>query len=206
MPFSDFTLSKLRREFNIQHQLIKLFPANLKAVPPSERLTLDIEEGLTYPHTTEKAKSELLVVPILRELRRNKPNFSLFSGYAFDIDKESSLNGICDFILSARTDIIELEAPVFCIVEAKRDVLEDGLGQCAAAMLAARMFNQRDGNPIEVIYGAVTNAYEWVFLKLDKDLVLIGQERFFLNEMDELLGVLEHILGQYEGIAIEMAQ
>ncbi|MCO6478270.1 MAG: hypothetical protein J5I94_16685 [Phaeodactylibacter sp.] len=56
-----------------------------------------------------------------------------------------------------------------------------------------------------MIYGAVTNAYEWVFLKLDKDLVLVGQERFFLNEMDELLGVLEHILGQYEGIAIEMA-
>ncbi len=196
MPYSDFTLSKLRQKFQIGHQLTTLFPLPVAPIEPSERLRFDIQEGLSFPNTTEKAKSEWLVGPILKELHRNKPHFSIFSGYSFDIEKEEQLNGVCDFILSAKTQIVELEAPVFCLIEAKRDSIEDGWGQCAAAMLAARKFNLRDNKPIHTIYGAVTNAFDWVFMKLEGDTVYIDSERYFLKELSQLLGRLDYVLEQ----------
>ena len=42
------------------------------------------------------------------------------------------------------------------IIEAKNENIKGGLGQCAAAMLAAQLFNQQEGNEIRKIYGAVT--------------------------------------------------
>lgn len=194
MPYSDFTLTKLRHNFKLEHQLVKLFPMPVTPIQPSERLQFDIQEGLNFPNMTEKAKSEWLVAPILKELHRNKPHFSIFSGYSFDIEKEEQLNGICDFILSAKTQIVELEAPVFCLIEAKRDSIEDGWGQCAAAMLAARKFNLRDNKPINTIFGAVTNAFDWAFMKLEGDTVYIDNERYYLKELSQLLGRLDYVL------------
>ena len=43
---------------------------------------------------TEKARSELIIAPILMEaIRLARPPVSLFSGAAFDVDKEQGLNG-----------------------------------------------------------------------------------------------------------------
>ena len=33
-------------------------------------------------------------------------------------------------------------------------------------MYAARLFNQQSDEPFETIYGAVTDGYDWSFLKL----------------------------------------
>jgi len=38
-------------------------------------------------------------------------------------------------------------------------------GQCIAGMVAAQHFNQREGQPIDAIYGAVTTGEIWKFLK-----------------------------------------
>src|SRR5580698_8410789 len=40
------------------------------------------------------------------------------------------------------------------------------MGQCAAEMVAARMFNQRAGSAIEVVHGAVTTGTNWRFMTL----------------------------------------
>jgi hypothetical protein len=64
-------------------------------------------------------------------------------------------------------------------------------------MYAARLFNQQNNEPYDTIYGAVTNAYEWIFLKLEGNTVLIDKKRYYLNELPTLLGVLQFITNQY---------
>ncbi len=49
----------------------------------------------------------------------------------------------------------------------------------------------------KTIYGAVTNAYEWVFLKLEGNTVFVDKKRYYLNELPKLLGVLQFITNQY---------
>ena len=96
---------------------------------------------------SEKARNEFIVVPVLltcRELTQNC--FYIYSGIRFDIDAERGLKGECDFILSRTPPLPIVTAPVAVLVEAKRQDIEEGLGQCAAQMIAAHASstNERD--------------------------------------------------------------
>jgi hypothetical protein len=198
MAYSDFTLSKLQRKFGIEYHRDNLFHFPLNKVIPSERLQMDVDEGLLMPVFSEKAKSELLITPIFREIRRTNHNkFTFFSGFSFDVDYQRELNGICDFLLTRKPDAIEINDPVFCLVEAKNRTIEEGFGQCAAEMYAASLFNKEYGITLPVVYGCVTNAFEWVFLKLENELVIIDNHRYSINDLPELLGALQNIIDVY---------
>lgn len=198
MAYSDFTLSKIKKNFGIDYHRSNLFSMPLNRVSASERLQLDIDEGLLMPVFSEKAKSELLITPIFREIRRSNNNkFTFFSGFSFDVDAKRELNGICDFILTQKPDAIEINDPVFCLVEAKNRTIEEGFGQCAAEMYAAYLFNKEFGVESPVVYGAVTNAFEWVFLKLENETIVIDNHRYSLNDLAELLGALQNIVDVY---------
>jgi len=108
------------------------------------------------------------------------------------------LYGIPDFMISAKPKRATVEAPIFCMLEAKNGILEDGFAQCAAEMLTARLFNQENDEPYETIYGAVTNAYDWVFMKLENETVFIDTERYFLNDLPHILGIMQFIVDQYK--------
>jgi hypothetical protein len=64
------------------------------------------------------------------------------------------------------------------------------LGQCAAAMLAAQLFNQQEGNDIKTIYGAVTTGDIWRFLKLEDSDVFIDLSNYYIKDVDKILGIL----------------
>ncbi len=199
MSYSDFSLIKFKQQFKIKSVSDNLFKTNkLPFSEASQRLLEDIEDAKTTPNVTEKAKSELLITPIFKEIKRKNKDFNFFSGFSFNVDSSLGLSGIPDFILVRNTqNLIEIESPVFCMVEAKNGVVEDGIGQCAAEMYAARLFNQQMEKPYEVIYGAVTNAYDWVFMKLEDDTITIDIERYFLNNINQLLSVLQFIVNEY---------
>ena len=55
---------------------------------------------------------------------------------------------------------------MFTVVEAKKGDIESGFPQCIAQMIAAEMFNLKDGTVLSAIYGAVTTGDVWRFLKL----------------------------------------
>ena len=198
MAYSDFTLSKLQRKFGIEYYRSDLFLSPLKKVAPSERLKMDVDEGLLMPVFSEKAKSELLITPVFRELRRiNNNKFTFFSGFSFDVDAQKELNGICDYLLTRKPDAIEINDPVFCLVEAKNKTIEEGFGQCAAEMYAACLFNKEYGIESPIVYGCVTNAFEWVFLKLENETITIDNHRYSINELPDLLGILQNIIDVY---------
>ncbi|TAD99748.1 MAG: hypothetical protein EAZ97_07820 [Bacteroidetes bacterium] len=163
----------------------------------SEFLLMMLAEAESESLMTEKAKSEFVVVPILKELRRqNQGKFKIFSGYEFNVDKKQKLTGFCDFMLSANVDKLEVTAPVFCLLEAKNAEIDRGLAQCGAEMYAAQIFNERQGKPRKVIYGCVTNAFSWCFLKLEGKELWIDPNYVPLTftEPHKVLAVLQWIL------------
>jgi hypothetical protein len=197
MAYSDFTLSKFKKNFNIKiDEQADLF-ANIEPLEVSSILVNALEETteLALAINTEKARSEMIITPILLEIRR-KTNYqiSLFSGNNFDVDVEKGLNGYCDFIISHSKEQLIINAPVVIIVEAKNENIKDGLGQCAAAMLAAQFFNLQEENDIKTIYGAITTGDIWKFMKLEGNNLFIDLNNYYIQEIGKILGIL------YQGI------
>ena len=175
MAYNKFKkVAQLRQTLGINDIVISWLPPKPEAVRVSDILLQSLTDAKDEALGTEKAKSEYIIAPVLKELRRNNPNkFSSFSGYEFNVDGKLGLAGFCDFILSATPRKAEIDAPIFCLVEAKNDNVEKGIAQCGAEMFAAQMFNEREGKPRKAVYGAVTTAFSWAFLKLQgKDLFI----------------------------------
>ncbi len=199
MPYSDFTFAKLKRNFGLEQEDVHLFQAViLPNFEVSQHLLTDIAEAQDMPLLSEKAKSEMLISPIIKELKRHNKHISIYSGYAFNIDSKNDLVGTPDFIISAKPKIVELQSPIFCLVESKNRIPDEGFAQCAAEMYAAYLFNEQNNEPYPTIYGAVTNAFEWVFLKLENNTVWIDKNRYFLNDLPKLLGILQLITDSYK--------
>jgi hypothetical protein len=140
---------------------------------------------------TEKARAELIIAPVLLEVRR-KLNFQIgfFSGSEFNVDLQAGLSRYFDYILTASKESYEIWTPVVTLVEAKNESIKSGLGQCIAEMVAAQIFNQRNGEAIESIYGAVTTGTDWKFIKLVDKTVWIDKRGYFINEISLILGIL----------------
>ncbi len=193
MSYSDFTLAKVIKEFGLKITDNYRMYSEIREVEPSNLLTQTIEENipLATASNTEKARSEMIISPILIEVRKQQNNqISLFSGIDFSIDNERGLNGNCDFIISRSPELFILTAPVIIIVEAKKENINGGLGQCVAEMLAARIFNEREGNNMSTIYGTVTSGTNWRFLKLEGDIVKIDLDEYYLSDIKKILGIL----------------
>lgn len=74
------------------------------------------------------------------ELRKHfNYQISFFSGKEFNVDSEKGLNGFCDFLISRSPEQLLIKTPVVALVEAKNDNLQNGLPQCMAEMIAARI-------------------------------------------------------------------
>jgi hypothetical protein len=199
MAYSNFTLAKLKKDYGLLQKDIFLFEnVDIKMVEASQRLKDDLQEAKGVPLMSEKAKSEYIIAPITRELKRNNPFITIFSGYTFNIESDKELSGSPDFLIAAKPSIVEPERPIFCLFESKNKEAAEGFAQCAAEMYAARLFNRENNEPYETIYGVVTNAYDWIFMKLEGDTILIDKERYFLNELPKLLGIFQFIIEQYK--------
>ncbi|MGH7171189.1 MAG: hypothetical protein ACRELG_13005 [Gemmataceae bacterium] len=145
---------------------------------------------------TEKARSELLIAPLLAALRAQLGHrFSFFSGIDFTVDPAQGLAGYCDFILSLSPEQQFLRSPVAAIVEAKNENLKAGLGQCIAAMMAARLYNEREGEPGRTVFGAVTSGSLWRFLRLQGNSVGLDEQEYHLHQLPKILGILASIVG-----------
>jgi len=79
------------------------------------------------------------------------------------------------------------------MVEAKKEDLKGGLGQCIAEMVAAQRFNQQSDNSIATIYGSVTSGNRWIFLSLIHQTVTIDLQEYLIPPINQLLGILAWI-------------
>ncbi|HEY9649798.1 MAG TPA: hypothetical protein V6C95_03985 [Coleofasciculaceae cyanobacterium] len=193
MAYSDFTLAKVVKTFGLTiSEKVGTF-ADIAEFDSGNFLEeiLRYNLPLALAINTEKSRSKMLIAPILIELKKRFTQpISLFSGVDFTVDATQGLNGTCDFLISRSPEQLFINAPVIIIVEAKKEDLNAGLGQCVAEMLAARLFNEREGNPINRIYGTVTTGDRWKFLKLEGQVIEIDLGEYFLNNVNKIMGIL----------------
>jgi hypothetical protein len=193
MAYNNFSLQEVVDQFEL-NLLDARFCESLPSVSPHPDFMAIFGQYLPLAQRakSEKAKSELLVSPILVEVRRLVNNqIELFSGEEFNVDKEQGLNGFCDFLFSRSTVPYIIKAPVMMLVEAKKGELDVGLGQCVAEMIAAQMFNIREGKEIPAIYGCVTSGKLWQFLKLESKDVTIDINEYYVTPVEKILGILK---------------
>ena len=97
--------------------------ANVPDLEPSSLLSEFLADyaQLALKINTEKARSEMIIAPILLNLRKLvSSKISLFSGVDFNVDSERGLNGTCDYIISNSTEQLFVKSPVIILVEAKK--------------------------------------------------------------------------------------
>ena len=199
MAYSNFTLETVRKDFQLETvQSIGIF-SNIEPVSPRDHFTSDLAKKVSVASSvnTEKARSELIVADVLFELLEHfNQGISLFSGIEFNVDAEVGLTGVCDFLISKSPDQLSLQAPVIILVEAKKEDLTAGLGQCIAEMLAAQRFNAEKGNDIPLVYGTTTSGTDWRFLKLEGSKLHIDTAAYQIVQCSKILGILASMVEQ----------
>ena len=199
MPYSSFTLESVLQAFPLEKVNVQGLFSAIEPMEPSALLTKMLERNvpLATAINTEKAKSEMIVSPVLVELREQlERRISLFSGVDFNVDSENDLTGVCDFLISLSPWQRFVEAPVITLVEAKNDSLTNGLGQCVAEMVAAQRFNAEKGNAIPRVYGVTTTGVMWQFLKLEGQTLHMDMDVHTIERCDKLLGILASMVAQ----------
>jgi hypothetical protein len=195
MAFTDFTLEAVEAELGVIPRPGVVFPTLPKASAPTW-LTEGLARGMELALVSEKARSEFIVAPVLLGVRElSGGRISILSGQRLDVDAARRLVGDCDFILALSEPLPRLRAPLVTIVEAKKNDIEAGLGQCIAQMVAAQLFNERAGQS-GVVFGCVTTGEDWQFLRLDGQAVLIDTTRRYINDVGSILAAFLSIAGQ----------
>ncbi len=152
-------------------------------------------QGLHLSLISEKSRSEFVVAPVLlagRELSAHR--FAIYYGQRLDVDPARGLTGECDFLLTATEPVLPFQAPIAVVVEAKKNDIESGLGQCVAQMVAAGQFNEDAGRPGAAFFGCVTTGETWQFLRLVGTDVRIDSNRYYIDAVGKILGVIQQIV------------
>ena len=202
MAYNDFTLDTLIAQFfapgsrreQLFHAVCPFAYERSSAAnsPRNVPLALDI--------STEKARSEFIIAPVLSEVRRQLDyRISLFSGVEFNVNPEQGLRGVCDFLLSLSPLQLTIQAPVVMVVEAKNENVKQGISQCIAEMLAAQQFNQERHNAIETVYGVVTTGSAWKFLRLTGTSVMVDTTEYHISQVERIVGILVAMIEEAAG-------
>ena len=199
MAFSEFSLKEAVRRFDLRIESRRDYFAFAPDSVPGPRLTATLDEcyDLAIENGTEKARSEFIIAPILVDLRSKLRNqFGLHSGVELTAAPDRGLNGTCDFVFTRSPLQLYLSAPLLMIVEAMKENVQAGLGQCVASMVGARLYNEKDGGPPGVIFGAVTSGTIWLFLRLDLEVVTLDSREYSIEHLPKVLGILTWMLTQ----------
>ena len=200
MAYTDFSLNDLRTKFNIKNQVKTLFQ-DVTPLAISESLQDSLHLATLLPIRSKKAKSELIVMPILIELmKKNKRFFTIYSGDTLVADKANGLMGECDFLLTKNTGSFDINTPIISIVEAKKNDIESGINQCAAQLYGAKIFNEDAGTKLDKIYGCVTTADNWKFMLLENNIIKIDKNIYYKSEVDKILGIFQTIINYYQQV------
>jgi hypothetical protein len=195
MSFRDFTLADVETKLGLTLNEAPLF-TNVAALTPRHEFLEALAEGaeISQGVNGEKAKSEFLIAPVLREFRhlRDRRN-AVFSGVEFNVDAAKGLNGYCDYLITRSPRQFIVTAPVIAVAEGKNDDVTLGIGQCVAGMRAAWLFNTQKGEPVEQVFGASTTGRHWKFLRLRDTQVTLDTDDYFLPDVGKILAILLHM-------------
>ena len=192
MAFSDYkNIAQVQKEFGIKYQEENFIV--VEQVEPSLhfREEYDFNQKNIDVFTSEAARTELVITPILREVYKN-----FHEQYSFWIQKpiayNDKLNGTPDYLIATRSTLGKtvLDLPLVVVVEAKKNDFEQGWGQCLAELVAVQKLNDNLNKPV---YGIVTDGELWKFGKLVGNTFISNVEGYTVGDLAELFGVLHFI-------------
>src|SRR5579872_4829017 len=197
MAYEDFTFDDLTAKLGLT--LVEEEPLHPRVEPaaPSAQLTgwLDKYVPLATAINTEKARSEMIILPVLLEAREQAGDrYGFFSGRKFNVDQTRGLVGVCDFLLSLSPEKFSIKAPLLVVVEAKNLDMVAGIPQCLAEMVAVQEFNQHSSVDLPSVHGVVSTGTNWRFLKLEGSTAWVDLREYLISDVSRILGVLCHIL------------
>lgn len=194
MGYGDFTFDSLLAQFDLSVAQTTLF-SQVRPVEPTPWLIDTLRKGRSIAFYSEKSRSEFIVAPVLLTCQEMlQGQCCLYSGIRLDVDPEKGLKGEADFILARTPPSPALRAPLMVVVEAKKNDIEEGLAQCAAQMIAARLFNERRHEPVAEVFGCVTTGETWQFLKLRGEELLVDADRYYISAVSAVLGILVSVM------------
>jgi hypothetical protein len=196
VSFRDFRFPDVCSQLSLSARQADLY-SHIPAVEVSGDTSTRLADGVRLAATiqTEKAISEYLIAPMLAEAWRMTGRVrSIYSGVELNADASAGLNGVCDFLIGGTEQQFFLEAPLLAVAESKPGNTRDGLGQCIAAMVAVRIFNERAGKPRPAVHGASTCGTAWRFLRLEGDALTIDIPEYYIDSPGRILGVLTHLM------------
>ncbi len=199
MAYTDFDLDRVQGDFGLALVMTEPLFGHVAPAPISAGLAAywALNRQLGTASVSEKARSEILISPLVNEVwHRSNRRVMIWSGLGFNVDAAAGLTGVCDFALGVSAQTLRIQAPVLTVVEGKRDCVADGLGQCAAEMVAAVRFNRAAGNPIDPVYGCVTTGVSWKFLRLSGTALDVDIDEYSVpTDADKILGIVLHCCG-----------
>jgi hypothetical protein len=155
-------------------------PKSDRPLPRLPALQQQIEEILPYVSlSSETAKREMLVAPILTEVVRSC-HCQLRIEYPLTVS--NWLKGELDYLVRSKCS--------FTVIEAKRDDLTRGFTQLAVELIAIAQAEETDS-----VYGAVTIGEIWRFGKLDSLAQQITQDLTLYQVPDRLPELLSILIG-----------
>jgi hypothetical protein len=196
MVFADFQLKTAVKAFDLSEDGKTDLFRDVEPIEPSEHLRGWLAEfaPVALGINTEQARRENIIAPILSESkRRSRVEINVLPGVMLTVDSARGLTGYCDYLIARSPEFFYVKSPVVAVVEAKREDLIAGLGQCAAEMVAIQLFNEKEGSPMPAVYGCVTSGSIWRFLKLQDRELFIDNREYYLQEVDKILGILAQI-------------
>jgi len=196
MAYSDFDLKRAVTELGLSRGPdVNLFP-DVPPVEPSQYLRDWLAEfgAVALSMGSEFGRRESIIFPILAEAKRHTPPpVTIAQSVGFEVDKARGLTGVCDYLITRSRETYYVEAPVAVVVEGKKEDPLSGLGQCAAELVAVRVFNEREGRSLPSLSGCVTNGQDWKFLRLEGTVLTIDPAMYSLYQLPIILGILVRI-------------
>jgi hypothetical protein len=191
MAFSDYkSLSQVQEEFQIVYQEAN-FVTQLWVDPPALFCDeLDFNLTTMDAFSSEAARCELVIFPVLREIyKRYHSQSALWIQKSFAVD--SKLNGTPDYMLSRKSELGKnvLGSPLLLLVEAKRNDFEQGWGQCLAELIGADRLNQHS----RPVYGIVTDGTTWEFGCLEQQIFTKNTASYNINDLEVLLSIVNSL-------------
>ena len=202
MAFSDYkNISQVQQEFGIRYQEESFLVVQRLEPSTHFREEYEFNQKNIDVFTSEAARTDLVITPILREVYKR-----FHERYSFWIQKaiayDDKLNGTPDYLIATRSALGKtvLELPLVIVVEAKKNDFEQGWGQCLAELVAAQKIN---GNPNKAVYGIVTDGELWKFGKLVGSTFTSNREGYTVGDLAELFGAIHFVFQaiSQEGIA-----
>lgn len=181
--FSSFGYRDAFKEVGIR----QLYPWDISFVPTpaSDFFQQHLERLRCFDLGSSEEAKKLLIDAVFVEAIQDFKRLKIWKGAALESDTSISA---ADYLIAEHRAY--LEAPLLCVIEAKKDDFEQGAAQCLVEMKACHWVNQQLNMQIDIL-GIVTNGETWKFYKLTLDNQAFESLPHAIGDIETVLGILK---------------